>query len=86
MPVGVLILCLGGIVTIGAVIIASKWLDHRQPLLATPPDDVRRLAETMESLQEQVQRLSGQMDALDERMDFTERLLSPPREKDSRTE
>jgi len=79
-------LVLLALVLVGGLGVIGQMLGRRPPVEGANPDDVRRLADSVESLREEMQRLSGQMDALDERMDFTERLLSPPRDKDSKTE
>ncbi len=79
-PVGLVALVLVALLLVGGLGIIGQMRERRPPLEAAPSDDVRRLAETVESLRDEVQRMSGHMDALDERIDFTERLLSPPRE------
>ena len=72
------------LLVVGGLGLVGQLIQRRPPPVEGPnPDDVRRLADTVESLREEVQRLSGHLDALDERMDFTERLLSAPRDRDS---
>jgi hypothetical protein len=80
-PVGLVALVLVALLLVGGLGIIGQMRGRRPPPLeSAPSDDVRRLAETVESLREEMQRMSGHIDALDERIDFTERLLSPPRE------
>jgi Na+-transporting methylmalonyl-CoA/oxaloacetate decarboxylase gamma subunit len=81
-PVGLVTLVLLFLLLVGGVSLIGQIVGRRPPLEAAPSDEVRRLAESVESLREEVRRMSGQMDALDERIDFTERLLSPPRDAD----
>ncbi|MGD8276432.1 MAG: hypothetical protein PVH00_00335 [Gemmatimonadota bacterium] len=84
-PVGLLTLVVLALLLVGGLGLVGQMVGRRPPVEGANPDEVRRLAETVESLREEVQRLSGHVDALDERVDFTERLLSPPRDS-QRTE
>jgi hypothetical protein len=77
-----MILLLCGVLSIGGLIILGKWISRAQRPEVAPPAETGRLEEMVDSLRDEVQRLSGHVDALDERMDFTERLLSAPRDRD----
>jgi len=73
------------LLVVGGLGLVGQLIQRRPPVEGAAPDETRRLADAVESLRQDVERLSGQVDALDERIDFTERLLSPPRDKDSQT-
>ncbi|MDH3298211.1 MAG: hypothetical protein OEM96_08045 [Gemmatimonadota bacterium] len=80
MPVEVLILFFGGIFGIGGIIILGQWISSKESLRSSSGGDVEQLTEAVESLRREVAGLGDSVLALDERVEFTERLLAAPKE------
>lgn len=81
MPIEVLALGFGTLFGIGGIILAGQHLQHRhEERQGNLPDadSVRRLEGAVEDLQEEVQALRDAVGGVEERLDFTERLLSGP--------
>lgn len=83
MPFEVLILIFGVLFVVGGFVLAGQWLHLRRPGEADPI--IQRLASELESLRTDVQQLGSTVQRLEERVDFTERLLSPPEKVDPPT-
>lgn len=78
MPIEVLAMFFGTLFGIGGIVLAGQHLQHKHEERKTSPPDVRRLQETVEDLQEQLDALRDGLTGVEERLDFTERLLAPP--------
>jgi outer membrane murein-binding lipoprotein Lpp len=80
MPLAILLLLFA--VIAGSVGMAGMfgWIMHRLSKLESgSPTETRRLAADNEALRDQIQALQSTLTALDERMDFTEKLLEERR-------
>ncbi len=80
MPPEVLILFFGSLFGIGGIILLGQWLRYKQLQSGSAPEEMDRILEAIESLRQEVGRLDDSVQALDERVDFAERLLSEPRD------
>lgn len=75
----VLLLVIAAVVGSAAMTAIFGWLLHRiNRLESSGPDSARQLAPQLEALQEELASVRGDLEALAERVDFTERLLENP--------
>ena len=66
----------------GLGIVALKiWTSHQMKMRETPGGDIERLSEAMQELHDEVGSMREEFAELNERMDFTERMLSEVRER-----
>ena len=79
----VMITFLAGLFGIGAIILAGQWIRQRTLRAADSQTELHRLAESVEELREQVGALDRKMLTLDERLEFTERLLTKAQSPDA---
>ena len=82
MPVEVIALFFGTLLSIGGILLAGQRMQyrHKERLVSQPdPDAVKQLREVVQDLQEEVRSLQDSSSDFDARLEFTERLLSKPR-------
>jgi hypothetical protein len=81
MPIEVLLLFFGGIVGIGGIILVGQRMQYRHLQGGTGPEE--GMADALDSLRDEVRLLHDEVAQLNERVEFTERLLSAPRVDDA---
>ncbi len=79
-PVGVLILFFGGLFGIGAIILAGQYISSRG---GGDDGETKRLTGELDALRTEMRLLQDEVHQLDERVEFTERLLERPRDADA---
>lgn len=72
----------GGIVGIGGIILLGQRMQYRQMGGSELGDEVKRLSEAVDSLRQDVGALHDDVAGLGERVEFAERLLEAPGERD----
>jgi cell division protein FtsB len=83
MPPEVLILFFGGLAGIGGIILAGQWIQSKRVEGGGAQQDMKHLADSLDSLRQEVRLLQDDVVGLDERLEFTERLLSRPTAEDA---
>lgn len=83
MPVEVLVMFFGGLAGIGGIILAGQWIQAKGGASDGVVDEMTHLAETLDSLREEVRVLQDEVVELDERLQLTERLLPPAKTEHS---
>ena len=79
----VMITFLGGLFGIGAIILAGQWI-RQKGLHGRDLDALHRLTESLDGLHERVGAMEEKMLTLDQRLEFTERLLTAARAREER--
>ena len=84
MPIEVLLLFFGGLFGIGGIILVGQRMQYRHLQGGAGPEE--GMADALDSLRDEVRLLHDEVAQLNERVEFTEQLLSPPKADDAESD
>ncbi len=76
MPEEVLVLFFGSLFGIGGIILIGQWMRYKYDPKYKRSDETAKLGDAVDALREDMQLLEDRMHGLDERVEFTERVLA----------